>query len=259
MSNFKKFFLINENDYNLLKKTKGEQVPGKVSTDIDVQNNLALNQRLTEMVRDKTKSTEGSIGKRRRGSFEEEEEDGKEEEQEVSKEGDMTDGYASALNDTTQDEKEASLVMTEGKADDGKRMYFDFLRDYLPAKIADQGETFVKRILAMEGSSLNWEDKIIKLGENTFPLLDFTDFVLISAQKRKPTQKEKLQKFAEYLMENDFPSTLIANPYVRTMMIATRIDQRLESSTPKIKGEAPKLFSSPIKFDWYDTIDDVPN
>ena len=51
MAEFKKMYLISEVDYKLLKKTKGETEKDALTPtqDVDVQNNLDLNKKLTEI------------------------------------------------------------------------------------------------------------------------------------------------------------------------------------------------------------------
>ena len=262
MSNFKKFFLINENDFNLLKKSKGEQqldshqTVRNSSADVDVQNNLALNKRLMESSRAETRTSEEELPvvKRSRSVVEQDEE---------AAIGDDDDGKLS-MDDSVDIEDQDALI---DQKVDGKLPFFDLLRDYLPPKLVDQGETFAKRVLNIDGVSLNWGEKqTVVLGENTFSVVDFMDFVLMSSQRRKPVQSEKLSNFVSFLMKNDFPTTLIANPYIRTMAIASRFDEtKLESSPGGSIAKLPKsksksiLFSSPIKFDWYNSTDDVPD
>ena len=62
MAEFKKMYLISEVDYKLLKKTKGETEKEALTPtqDIDVQNNLDLNKKLTEISKTTGEATKQS-------------------------------------------------------------------------------------------------------------------------------------------------------------------------------------------------------
>ena len=137
MAEFKKMYLISEVDYKLLKKTKGETEKEALTPtqDVDVQNNLDLNKKLTEISRTTGEPTKQSS-------------------RPLSPSPDMQIDE-SLIQDSLND---SELSLPEGAGEElmeeevgqgevvAEQFLYDRLRGYLPPKDIERGVILAKRI-----------------------------------------------------------------------------------------------------------------
>lgn len=248
MAEFKKMYLISEVDYKLLKKTKGETEKEALTPtqDVDVQNNLDLNKKLTEISRTTGEPTKQSS-------------------RPLSPSPDMQIDE-SLIQDSLND---SELSLPEGAGEElmeeevgqgevvAEQFLYDRLRGYLPPKDIERGVILAKRIFFFDDAFINWNKQIITLGETEYSVMEFMDFIQLATSRKKPTQTDQLREFCNYLSQNKVPPTLLTNSYMRTVLIASNIAQKIEKSPAR---EASKVVFTPekmSKFKWLNTIKDV--
>ena len=231
MSDIKKFYLVSEHDYNLLLKAKGQQNLALPSNrDIDVKNNIELNKRLTEAVRDASNDDKGKISAT--GKMDEDE------------------GMDQSVNDPSS-LPDGSYEETEAKLED-RDLFLEALKTHLPAKLYEKAEILAKRILAIEETILSWETKTVKFGKLELNILEFIDYLYLCMTRRKPPEgDDRLTEFAAYLAKHGVNASLMTNPFVKTRMLLAN-PKALASSD----GSPKNLFrNSPVK--WFATKEEV--
>ena len=246
MAEFKKMFLISEVDYKLLKKAKGEtSVKDALSSvqDIDVKNNLDLNKKLMQISKNDEQQNPSVEEKAQNMDIDES-------------------LFQDSLNETINSEPEPeSQVEPEVSQEEAEQRVYAKLRAYLPPKEAERGIKLAKRIFVIDSSSINWHDQTIYLDKFAYTVMQFMDIIQLATSRKKPVQTDLLRDFCHYLSQNNVPTDLLTNTYMRTSIIASNIAAKIEESPSRGAAAAmhPKLFTPERmkNFKWFNTKEEI--
>ena len=241
MSDVKKFYLVSEHDYTLLRKAKGEEIsPLPPHSDIDVRNNIKLNKRLTAM----TTNAEA--------------------EKNVNETDSVPGGGQAKMDETSLDDQIKSESVDDSFLDisdipiTSKETFLEDLRGYLSPKVADKGEMLALRIFAIPKTVLNGKDQSVTFDGTVFSLSQLREFIMFCMTRKKPPNDEYLSEIAVYLSKHGVPSTMITNPYMKTRMIIAETPSKL-GAFAKMQNRSPmpfKWYSSMVEADDDDVVDD---
>ena len=235
MTDIKKFYLVSEHDYTLLKKAKGEQIASAPSSlDIDVKNNLDLNKKLLAATSSKRVA-----------------ENGDDEAGSTSEDGQakMDD---SILEDQLKNESMESSFSEDPEAvsPTTKERFLGDLRRYLPPKVADKGEMLALRIFAIPGTVFNGKEQTVTLDKSSFALSQLMEFIMFCMSRKKPPNDTYLSEIAVFLSKHGVASSIITNPYMKTRMIIADSPTKLGAfaMVPKPENRSPKPYK------WYSSL-----
>ena len=156
------------------------------------------------------------------------------------------------------------------------------IKELLPKKDAEKAETLVKRIFATEKMDIRNHEQVVRLKDNQYSYVQFIDLIMLCVTKKKPNNLPSVVKFGDFLSENEIPTNLIANPYIKQNMVNTASfdnapsvkksrpeaepepepesdsDDDIDKSVSRKKGSRAMVPKLRQPFVWFQSVKDVP-